>query len=151
MTNENSFSEYERKAKEIRDTNKEYLNGFEDHLKAQGLSIKTINNHRLNVDFYINSFLLYYDALDVSYGCYKVDGFLGDWFIRKAMWSSVGNIKSNISSFKKFYRYLLGIGVVDEEAYDKLCETIALNKDDWFDLMRRYDDPEEENPFIMFY
>jgi len=106
MSTDNSYKEYEKKADEIRKHNARHLDGFEEYLQSLGLKAATINKHMMNVDFYINHFLLYYDALDVTHGCYKVGEFLGNWFIRKAMWSSVASIKSNITSLKKFYLWL---------------------------------------------
>ena len=145
-----AFFDYEKKAEEIRQKNEEYLEGFEALLEAEGLSDKTINLHLKNVYFYINSFLLNYDALDAGQGCYSIGEFLGNWFIRKAMWSTVATIKSNITSLKKFYKYLLGRGVVEKVDYDALCETIDENKFEWFDLVSRYNDPNEDNPFSPF-
>jgi len=92
------------------------------------------------VDFYINDFLCYYDAEDVQQGCYSVSPFLGDWFIRKAMWSSCTGIKSNAASFKKFYSYLLAVEVIDQRGYDILCNTIKDEMPEWLDAMRHYDD-----------
>ena len=37
----------------------------------------------------------------------KIPEFLGDWFIRKAMWSSPAYVKSNATSLKKFYGWML--------------------------------------------
>ena len=142
------YDEYEKKAKEIREMNDGYLDGFKKYLQGLGLKEKTIKDHLANVDFYINNYLLYYDALEAEQGCYEVDGFLGNWFIRKAMWSTVSSIKSNIASFKKFYKYFLDLGIIEEDDYDDLCETIKLNKEDWFDTVTRYNDPDEENPFF---
>lgn len=147
---DDSYSDYEKKAEAVREKNNEYLDAFGERLLAQGLSVKTINKHTGNVDFYINTFLLYYEVLDVTHGCYKVDEFLGGWFIRKAMWSNAESIKSNITSFKKFFSYLLDINVIASEDYDELCATIAENKDDWLDLVNSYNDPTEDNPFSFF-
>jgi len=52
------------------------------------LSKKTIDKHVSNVDFYINDFLLYEDAIEAADGVSSMGMFLGYWFIRKAMWSS---------------------------------------------------------------
>lgn len=145
MSEEMSYEEYEKKADEIREKNNEYLDGFEEHLKAKGLNAKTIDRHLFNVDFYINNYLLYYDIEDVTQGCYGVSGFLGSWFIRKAMWSSVNSIKSNIASLKKFYRYLLDQGVVTKEAYESLCEDMKDNKEEWFDMVRGYYDLDDDD------
>lgn len=133
---------YEQKCKKIRDANNMYLNNFETWLKNQGLTQKTIKNHINNVDFYINDFLCYYDAQNVIQGCYEMSRFLGDWFIRKAMWSSCANIKSNAASIKKFYSFLLNSSVITQEDYDILCTTIKDEMPDWLDEMKRYDEME---------
>ena len=73
-------------------------------------------------------------------GADKIDGFLGSWFIRKALWSSCAHIKSNAAGIKKFYSYLLENNVVEQDDYDDLCETIKECMPDWLDKMRRYDE-----------
>jgi len=45
---------------------------------------------------------------------------------------------------------LLEIELVEKYDYDNLCESIKENKDEWFNLMERYDDPEEDNPFYLY-
>ena len=132
---------YEQKCKEIRDSNNIHIDNFEKWLKNQGLAKKTIDNHIGNIDFYINEFLCYYDANDVTQGCYEISHFLGDWFIRKAMWASCANIKSNAGSIKKFYAFLLESGVVvTQEDFDTLCTTIKDEMPDWLDEMKQYDE-----------
>ena len=85
-------------------------------------------------------YLCYYDARDVLQGCYGISMFLGDWFIRKAMWSSCTNIKANAAGIKKFYEFLLEYGVIEQEGYDALCEIIKKEMPEWLDKMRRYDE-----------
>ena len=134
------YEEYERKCNEIHKTNKGYLAEFEQWLANKGLTQRTIDNHVTNVDFYINHYLCYYDALEVWHGCYGIGMFLGYWFIRKAMWSSCGNIKSSAAGIKKFYRFLLESNVIEQEDYDTLCLSIKAEMPEWLDEMRRYDD-----------
>lgn len=70
------------------------------------MSSKAIAAHIANVDFCINDYLAAgYIEKDVVQGCYEVSGFLGDWFIHKATWSSLRASASNgnAASFKKFY------------------------------------------------
>ena len=129
-----------RREKEILNDNENHLTGFEEWLKNKGLSPKTINTHVSNVDFYINTYLCYYDSYDVKEGAGRIDGFLGSWFIRKALWSSCAHIKSNAVGIKKFYAYLLEKNVVEQDDYDDLCETIKECMPDWLDKMRRYDE-----------
>lgn len=80
------------KSKKIEDANRKYLKVFEKCLKDKGLSIKPIDNHITNVEFYINAFLCGYFEKEVTQGCYEINRFLGDWFVRKAMWSSCAHI-----------------------------------------------------------
>lgn len=53
----------------IREQNKQYLNIFEADLKATHLKMNTISNHLATVDFYINTYLLYYEPLEMAAGC----------------------------------------------------------------------------------
>jgi hypothetical protein len=77
-------------------------------------------------------------------GIDRVDYFLGDWFIRKAMWSSVSAIKENITSLKHFYTFLNSIDEIDSVQLTELKECIKENKNDWFEASQRYDDPDAD-------
>jgi len=131
----------ERREKEIHEENEKHLAGFEKWLKDKGVSQKTINTHVANVEFYINAYLCYYDDIyDAKQGARQIYGFLGNWFIRKAAWSSCAHIKTNAAGIKKFYAYLLEENVVGQEDYDDLCCTIKEYMPDWLDEMKRYDE-----------
>jgi uncharacterized protein YggL (DUF469 family) len=129
--------QYETTVKEIEEVNKLHISTFKKWLKAKELSEKTIDNHINNVDFYINHYLNYYEPQDVKAGCYCIDGFLGGFFIRKALWSSCPQIKSTAASIKKFYACMLEQGVVEKEDYASLNEEIKECMDEWLDTMRR--------------
>ena len=139
------YEVYEKECKVIREINKTYLAGFEKWLKNKGLAEKTINKHVFNIDVYINNFLLYYDALDVRRGCHEIYSYLGDWFIRKTMWSSCSSIKSTAASMKKFYAFLLENNVVEEKDYITVIETIKDEMPEWLDEMKRYDEMSAED------
>lgn len=134
------FEAHEKEREAIREINGLHLSGFEKWLKGGGLSEKTVDRHVSNADFYINEYLCYYDAQEARQGCYSVSRFLGDWFIRKAMWSSCSGIKSNAASLKKFYAYMLAVKAIDQEDFDILCETIKEKMPEWLESMRRYDE-----------
>ena len=68
--------------------NEKLLKEFSNWLKKSNLTKKTIDKHTTNIDFYINEYLLNYDVIEAKNGIDEIDLFLGDWFIRKAMWSS---------------------------------------------------------------
>lgn len=140
------MEEYEKFAanrKKIRKENEKVLERFQQWLVDKGLSNKTIHRHVDNVDFYINEFLLYDDFEKPEEGVYNVDMFLGYWFIRKAM-ASVSQIKQNITSLKKFYKFMYEKGAISKEALDDMLFTIKEEKSEWFATVARYDDPSIE-------
>jgi len=138
------------KSKEIEKANKKHLEAFEKSLRDNGLSKKTIDNHVSNVDFYINGYLCDRLEKDVTCGCYEVDGFLGDWFIRKALWSSCAHIKGNAASLKKFYAFMLENGAVEQKDYDALCCTIKEEMPAWLEAMERFEALADDEDFYDF-
>ncbi len=142
-----TFEEYELQCKIERESNEEYLKGFENDMKEDGLSEKTIARHLFNVDFYINEYLLREEPLEMRDGCYLVDDFLGYFFIRKCMWSTPGTIKSTAASLKKFYKYMLSKGNIQKDEYQELYDIIKENMDIWQDHCERFNNPSLENPF----
>ena len=140
-----SYEQYEQDCERIRGDNEKLLDEFEKWLSDKKLSPKTIARHRNNVDFYINEFLLYEEAIDAKDGAHKIDYFLGFWFIKKAMWASKPQIKGNATSLKKFYQFMLEKGKVMKEEYNELQKIIKKEMPEWLATMDRYDDPEIED------
>ncbi|MGL1931932.1 MAG: hypothetical protein OCC45_09245 [Desulfotalea sp.] len=137
------MSERETKIDEIKVNNQLLLEQFRDHLETNRLSTSTINKHVGNIEFYINDFLLYFEELQLAKeGYYQVNYFLGDWFIRKAMWASVSSIKSNITSLKKFYQFMYEIGEIKKEDLDDLKVEIKEGKNEWIETCKNYDNPD---------
>ncbi len=97
------------------------------------------------MDFYINEFLLYEDAIEAIDGAIEIGSFLGYWFIKKALWASKSTIKENAASLKKFYQYLLEDGKVPEKAFSSMKESIKENMPEWLATVDRYDDPDIED------
>lgn len=145
---EETYEEYEEKCNEIRKQNRELLKLFEKDMES--LSPKTIQKHLDNVDFYINTYLLREDALTMDEGTAWLDGYLGDYFIRKCMWSTPGTIKSTAASIKKFYKCMLEHRKIAKEDYEFLCDEIKENLQQWMDDCELYNDPDAENPFMLF-
>lgn len=143
-----NYEEYEEKCNGIRAENEQLLDLFERDL--QNLSPKTIRQHLGNVDFYINDYLLYNDALTFEHGMDKIGDFLGYFFIRKCMWSTPGTIKSTAASIKKFYSCMLNHGKIKKEDYDSMCEEIKTGMPMWQADCAQYNDPEADNPFDFF-
>lgn len=123
--------DYEEKVDEIRQENKRYLLEFKEQLLKEGLKEKTVRNHVANVSLYINEFLVYYAPQKMHEGCKEVDWYLGEWFIRKVLWSSKTAIQNNCASIKKFYRCMLEKGHIKQEDFDLLVFTIKEEKEEW--------------------
>lgn len=136
------YAAYEKECEKIRKENAALLGRFSDWLKAEGLSEATIDTHCANIDFYINEYLLYEDAEKPEDGVHAVGMFLGYWFIRKAMWASAASIKSNATSLKKFYGYMLEDGAIQQKNFEELRDQIKEEMPEWLATLARYDDPD---------
>ncbi|MBF0100352.1 MAG: recombinase [Desulfobacterales bacterium] len=135
------YEKWEKDCKRIKKENDKLLDEFYTYLLNHGIKSKTAKNHISNIDFYINEFLLYEDAIKAKDGIYNIDMFLGYWFIKKAMWSSPAHIKSNAASLKKFYTFIHEKGMVTEEDIKHLTSTIKNKMPEWIATMERYEDP----------
>lgn len=142
------YEEYEKACEKIRKENEKYIDLFENGLTSSGLSEKTIIRHLRNVDFYINTFLLREEPRPMEDGTFLLDSFLGDFYIRKCMWSTPENIKTNATSIKKFYKCMLDHGNIKKELYDDLCRDIKDNLINWQINCEIYNDPDAPNPFF---
>lgn len=124
----------------VRAQNQGLLEQFEQWLRDSGLSEKTVLTHVDNIGFYINDFLLREEPQEPEEGVDQVGWFLGDWFIRKAMWASKTSIKGNAASFKKFYGFLLEQRRIQAQDFAELKREIKDEMPEWLDNFRRYDD-----------
>jgi len=134
------YEKYEKECKRIRKENERILDEFDAWLGNANLKDKTISKHVANIGFYISEYLLYEDAVEAKDGVSGVSMFLGYWFIKKAMWSSPKQIKSNAASLKKFYTFMLEKGMIEKDDLDGLKETIKDEMPEWIATMKRYDD-----------
>ena len=133
------YEEFEKNVEKERERNDKLIKEFKDYMKKAGLSDKTIGRHTNNIDFYINHCLLYEDIEIAESGIYKIDYFLGYWFIKKAMWSSVNTVKENITSIKKFYLFMYESGYdITLKDIKELNEEIKENKKIWLNKIDRY-------------
>lgn len=132
------YEDYVKEVSLIFDENKKYLKEFEEWLVKKELSNKTIKNHVSNVDVYINDYLNSFEPTKMNEGCYLLDGYLGDWFIRKCMWSTESSVKSTATSIKKFYECMLESSYIEKEDYDYICDEIKESLNDWVYLVKEY-------------
>jgi hypothetical protein len=135
------YKKYELDCEKIRQENMLILKQFASWLLEKQLSVDTIKGHVDNIDFYVNQFLLYEEAIEAKDGDSEIGMFLGYWFVKKAMWASVSQIKSNAASLKKFYTFMCEKGQLKQEQLDDLNDIIKEDMPEWIATMKRFDDP----------
>lgn len=138
-----SYEEYEFECQKQMRRNDRFLEIFEEDLLSAGLNRNTVRKHLFNVDFYINTYLLREEPLDMEQGCTKIDMFLGYYFIHKCMWSTPGNIKTTAASIKKFYKSMFEHGYVKKDDYNFLCSEIKENMEEWQEYCARFNAGED--------
>ncbi len=132
----NDTLSYDKRVRAINSYNQPILEDFRAWLKQSGLSEKTVENHVDNIDFFTH-YLVYYEPLtklDEADGS-DIWMFLTDWFPRKAMWSSVTSVKSNIASFKKFFNWLGETGRISPKVVDDVLTTLKEGRNEFFEAV----------------
>lgn len=145
-----NYDIYLKKCEDIKKTNNALLEFFYNDLKKAGLTEKTINRHIFNVDFYINEYLIRTDTLTMESGITMIDDFLGNFFIRKCMWSTPAKVSATATSIKKFYKCMLDHEKIAKQDYELLCAIIKDSIDIWQENCAIYNDPDAPNPFFLF-
>lgn len=107
-----------------------YLDLFREDLSRSGISQKTVDKHLANVEYFLNVYLPE-EGLSVREGCYRIDDYMGFYLPHKCPWTTLTAAKENVTSLKKFYKCMLGKGVVDPVDYAFVEDTIAEFKDEW--------------------
>jgi len=126
---------YQEKCKEIIAQNIVLLHKFEEYLLRSGISGETISNHLKNMHFYLNDFLLYEDAIPAEDG-YGYIGLFFDFLIRKYPGASPSSVKSSIASIRKFYKFMVSQGKINEDEYQDLLFKIKSDKEKWLEAAR---------------
>ena len=124
------------------DTNHEYLLLFQEDLENAGLKDKTIYNHLSNVNLFINDFLIYNMDATMEEGVTMLGDFLGDFFIRKCMWSTPATVKTTAVSLKKFYKSMAEHGKIEKKDYDYVCRDIKESMEYWQECCAEYNNPD---------
>lgn len=123
------------------DTNHEYLLLFQEDLENAGLKQKNIYNHLSNADLSINDFSGNRMNVTMEEGVTMLGDFLGDYFIRKCMWSSPSTVKTTTASLKKFYKCMAEHGKIEKKDYDYVCRDIKESMEYWQESCKSYNNP----------
>lgn len=123
------------------DTNHEYLLLFQEDLENAGLKQKNIYNHLSNADLSINDFSGNRMNVTMEEGVTMLGDFLGDYFIRKCMWSSPSTVKTATASLKKFYKSMAKHRKIEKKDYDYVCRDIKESMEYWQESCKSYNNP----------
>lgn len=99
----------------IRKENKDYLELFQVSMEVAGLSKKTVKKHLSNVEAYLNSYLLSFEALRMEDGIVQVNSFFDYELPRK--WIGY-NPSDMAASLRKFYKLMHEHGFIDDTDYE---------------------------------
>lgn len=139
-----SFDEWEEQREVVLANNEKLLAAFEDYLlQAKKLGQKAVNRHLVNLDFYINIFLVNYQQETPLNSERSAVIFLSDFLVRKDLTSSPTSLKQNGSSLRKFYAFLYEAGEISKKAFNQFKEDIKLGVEEgleeWEDFMNGED------------
>ena len=124
------------------DTNHNYLILFQEDLENAGLKQKNIYNHLSNADLSINDFSGNRMNVTMEEGVTMLGDFLGDFFIRKCMWSTPATVKTTATSLKKFYKCMAEHGKIEKKDYDYVCHDIKESMAYWQECCAEYNNPD---------
>ena len=107
----------------IHQQNTSYLHLFESDL--HGLAPKTIKRHLQNVDFFLNTYLLFDEAnpLRMQDGVNSIDDFLG-YFLEEKTYFTDSTKRSFVTSLRKFYKSMAKHGKITPEQYEDVVESL---------------------------
>lgn len=74
-------------------------------------------------------------------GVTMLGDFLGDYFIRKCMWSSPSTVKTTTASLKKFYKSMAKHRKIEKKDYDYVCRDIKESMEYWQESCKSYNNP----------
>lgn len=103
--------------------NSSYLNLFEADL--HGLAHKTIKRHLQNMDFFLNTYLLFDEAhpLNMEEGVNSIDDFIG-YFLDEKTYFADSTKRSFVASLRKFYKSMAAHGKITPEQYEDIVESL---------------------------
>lgn len=135
---------YEKRRAAMEKANEPVLRGFHEYLINRRTGKKASLDHLNRISFFADPFLMEYRGTTLVDGFDDAVSFLGDFFIRKAMWSDEKSMRENVDSFGKFYDFLLSTGRIDGEKYRELMKELERQTPRLVRLVNRYNNPRIE-------
>lgn len=133
--------DYDQWVEAMEKANRSVLKEFEKSLIDQSLSDKTIRKHVDNIDLFVNMYQTSYSYCGTMFdGWNDFDDFIGYWFVRKCLWSSVSAIRGLVASLRKFYLFLAKTNYVTEEERAQANLILDDGMEKWIDELHEFDD-----------
>jgi len=137
-----SFDQVDKLLDTQRAENEVLISLFERYLTGQSLTQKTVKKHCDNIDFYINTYLLHDSIEKPEDNINSIDMYFDYFMPSKTMLGSVNDTKNQITSLKKFYKFLLELNRISKSDYAEMLDMIKACKDSWFAV---YDNESEDD------
>ena len=137
-------------AARLTDANEEHLAHFtNDLIREKKMGKRKAHEHAERLRFFGDDYLLNYGSEDLVEGVFSFPSFVGDWFIRKCMWSDVRSVKENTESFRLWLRFLAESKRVSPEDLIDLHKCVEANLETWC-LRAQCDNDPEWDPEDLF-
>lgn len=135
ITNNDSQNTAKYKLDILLQQNSVYLHLFE--LDLQGLATKTIKRHLQNMDFFLNTYLLFDEAnpLSMQEGVNTIDDFLG-YFLEEKTYFADSTKRSFVTSLRKFYKSMAKYGKITPEQYEDVVESLQDGGAEYKELLK---------------
>lgn len=134
------WDEIEADRKDNQDKVRLYLGEFRADLEKAGLKEKTIGRHLSNAELYFE-WMIEHEGYDADDAPSQLDGFLGDWFIRRCMWSTPNSVKTTAASLKKLLTSIMNHGHMVDSEYRNAMHTLRKDLPEWQRKCALYNDP----------
>lgn len=140
---EESYEEMEARLTAV---NEELLAHFtNDLILKKKMGKKKAHEHADRLRFFGSDYLLGYQSEGLVEGVFSFPSFVGDWFIRKCMWSDVQSVKENVESFRLWLRFVGESGKLPASDLIRLHKRIDEDLDTWCLRAKCYSDPDWEH------
>jgi hypothetical protein len=134
--------DYEEMAARLTKANEEHLAHLtNDLILKKKMGKKKAHEHADRLRFFGNDYLLNYVKEDLVEGVSSFPSFVGDWFIRKCMWSDARAVKANVESFRLWLRFLGEEKKLLQKDLIELHKGLEQNLETWCLRARCYVDP----------
>lgn len=135
----------ENACEQIHRENEQLLERFIALMRQRRRASTTINAHYRNIDFFINEYLAHGRGLRAAEGVDEIDEYFGDWFIRKAMWSTPDTIKKTANSLFQFYTFLAALEMITVLQLAELKVLIMREMPNWQARCERYNNTDDDD------